>query len=208
MQRLFWGLVLGGGRSSVRGAVGGWPRGGDTSSWADGRAPKLPRGDSRQSRGQQAALPNLRRAPGPVAGPGRAPPGQAPRRPARPPLPPPAVRRPAAGGPGRPAVGRAVSHVGVRLRLPHLEGGFPLRGEDGGAHPGLQPPLLAGQHRPPRRAGQGEAGRGAPRAAAGLAEEPGGPGSAAPHRGGGAGGLRLPAPRRRRTATQISTGPC
>lgn len=73
-----------------------------------------------------------------------------------------AVRRPGLcrAVPCRPAVGQAGGHVGVRVRLPHLEGGFPLRAEDGGAHPGLQPPVLAGQHGPPRRAGQGEAGRG------------------------------------------------
>lgn len=114
-----------------------------------------------------------------------------PRRPSGKPAPPrPGAAPPAecAGPRPRRAARQSVSHVGVRLRLPHLEGGLPLRGEDGGAHPGLQPPLLAGQHRPPRSAGQGEGRRGAARRSPGG----GGPGSAAPHGGGGA-GLGLPA---------------
>ncbi|EAX00173.1 ChaC, cation transport regulator-like 2 (E. coli), isoform CRA_b, partial [Homo sapiens] len=47
--------------------------------------------------------------------------------------------------------------VGFWLRVPDLEGGFPLSGQAGRIHHQLQQALLAGQHGPPRGPRQGEA---------------------------------------------------
>lgn len=47
--------------------------------------------------------------------------------------------------------------VGFWLRVPDLEGGFPLSGQAGRIHHKLQQALLAGQHGPPRGPRQGEA---------------------------------------------------
>lgn len=47
--------------------------------------------------------------------------------------------------------------VGFWLRVPDLESGLPLSGQVGWIHHRLQQALLAGEHRPPRGPGQGEA---------------------------------------------------